>query len=307
MAEDVLGQRHFHAHEHGGPDDGVEPDDLLAHDVDVGGPVLVVIVVLVVEEAQSSGVVEEGVHPHVHHVAGVKVHRHAPGKAGTGDAQVLQAGIDEVFHHLVDAAAGLEEVGVLQQVPDPVGVLGQAEEIGFLLGVLDLPAAVGALAVHQLALRPEGLAGLAVLALVGALVDIALFVHLPEDLLNGGDMVIVGGADEAVVGDVHQLPQVLDALGTLHDAVHEFLGGDAGLGGLVLDLLAVLVGAGEEHDVIALQALVAGQGVGGHGAVGMADVELVGGVVNGGCDIEFLLFHEVSPFSRRLRMEERRY
>ena len=62
-----------------------------------------------------------------------------------------------------------------------------------------------------------------------------------------GTVVVVGGADEAVVGDVHQLPQVQDALGALHDVVHELLGGHSGRLGLVLDLLAVLVGAGQEH------------------------------------------------------------
>ena len=116
-------------------------------------------------------------------------------------------------------------------------------------------------------------------------------------------MVVVGGADEAVIGDVHQLPQVLDPLGTLHDAVHELLGGDAGLFGLVLDLLAVLVGAGEEHHVLALEPVIAGDGVRGHSAVGVADVQLVGGIVNGGGDIKLLLFHG-DLFPCPLRMEE---
>ena len=305
VAVHVLGQGHFHAHEHGGPDDGVEPDDLLAHKVDVGGPILVVIVIPVVHKAQGGGVVEQSVHPDVYHMARVKVHGNAPGEAGAADAQVLQAGLDEVVDHLVDPGAGLQEVGVLQQVADAVGILGQAEEIGLLLGVHDLAAAVGALAVHQLALGPEALAGLAVFALVGALVDVALFVHLTEDLLDGGTVVIIGGADEAVVGDVHQLPQVQDALGTLHDVVQELLGGLSGGLGLVLDLLAVLVGARQEQHVAAGEPLIAGHGIGGHGAVGVADVQLVRGVVNGCGDIEFLLFHgDLSPFPP-LRMEER--
>ncbi len=156
---------------------------------------------------------------------------------------------------------------------------------------MDGAAAVGAHAVLQLALGPEALAGGAVLALVGALVDVALFVHLLEDALDGGHVIVVGGADEAVVGNVHQLPQVLHAVLADDDPVHELLGRDAGGLGLLLDLLAVLVGAGEEHHVIALQALVAGDGVGGHGAVGVADVQIVRGVVNGGGDIKGLLFH----------------
>jgi len=274
----------------------VEADDLLAHDVIVRGPVLVVIVVLIVAEAQGGAVVEQGVHPHIDHMARVKVHGNAPGEAGAADAQILKTGLNEVIHHLVHAAAGLEEVRILQQVLHPVCVFAQAEEVCLLLGVVDLPAAVGALAVHQLALGPEGLAGGAVFALVGALVDVALVVHLLENLLDALHMVVVGGADEPVVGDVHQLPQVLHAPVSLYDVVHELLGSDAGLPGLGLDLLAVLVRAGEEHDVLAPQAVIPGQRVRGHRTVGVADVELVRGIVDGRCDIEFFLFHGILSF-----------
>ena len=291
VAVDVLGQGHIHAHQHGGPDNAVEADDLLAHDVVVGGPILVVVVIPVVVEAEGGAVVEQRVHPHIDHVAGVEVHGDAPLEAGAGDAQILQAGLDEVVHHLVHAGAGLEEIGVLQQMPDTVGVLAQAEEVRLLLGVLDLAAAVGALAVHQLALRPEGFAGGAVFALIGALVDVTLVVHGLEDLLHGGAVVVVGGADEAVVGDVHQLPQIEDAALALHDVIHELLGRHARLLRLRLDLLAVLVGAGEEHHVEALQTLIAGDGVRRHGAVAVTDVQLVGGVVDGRGDIKRLLLH----------------
>ena len=102
-------------------------------------------------------------------------------------------------------------------------------------------------------------------------------------------MIIVGSADEAVVGDVHQLPKILHAPLAFHDLVHELLGSDTGLVGLGLDLLSVLIGTGEEHDVKAVEALVAGDGVGCHGAVGVADVKLIRGVVDGGRDI--ILFH----------------
>ena len=191
----------------------------------------------------------------------------------------------------------MKQGDVSQQVLNAVGILAQTEEVCLLLGVVDLAAAVGTLAVHQLALRPEGLAGGAVLALIGALVDVAVVVHLLEDLLHGGAVIVVGGADEPVVGDVHQLPQIQHAPLALHDAVHEGLRRHAGLLRLRLDLLAVLVGAGEEHHVIALQALIAGDGVGGHGAVGVADVQLVRRIVNGRCDIKRLLLHgSLSPF-----------
>ena len=99
-------------------------------------------------------------------------------------------------------------------------------------------------------------------------------------------MVVIGGADEAVVADIQQLPQVFDGG---DDLVNVLLGGHAGIGGLILDLLAVLVGAGQEHDVIALHPLEAGQRVAGHGGVAVADVQLVAGVVDGGGDVKCLV------------------
>ena len=47
------------------------------------------------------------------------------------------------------------------------------------------------------------------------------------------------------VGQGLKLPQVFDGG---DDLIHVLLGGHACVGGLVLDLLAVLVGAGQEHD-----------------------------------------------------------
>ena len=43
--------------------------------------------------------------------------------------------------------------------------------------------------------------------------------------------------------------------------------------------------------------MVAGQGVSGNSAVGVADVKLVRGVVDGGGDIELLVFHGELSFS----------
>ena len=54
----------------------------------------------------------------------------------------------------------------------------------------------------------------------------------------------------------------------------------------MLDLQAVLIGAGEEEHVVAAHPLVPGHHVGGHGAVGVPDVQLVRGVVDRGGDIK---------------------
>jgi len=308
VAVDLFRQRHVHAHEHGGPDDRVEADDLLADKVHVGRPVLLIVVIAVVHEAERRRVVEEGVDPHVDDVARVERGRDAPGEGRARDAQILEAGVDEVVDHLVDAGLGLQEIRRGQQLAHAGGVLGEAEEIGLLLRVVDLAAAVGALAVLELALGPERLAGRAVLALVGALVDVAVLIHLFKDLLDGRHMVVVGRADEAVVGDVHELPEIEDALFSRDDVVDELLRRDAGGLGLGLDLLAVLVGAGQKHHVVAPHALVARHRVGRHRAVGVADVQLVAGIIDRRGDVEGFftgIAHVRDPLFCPLRMKER--
>ena len=290
VAEDALGQRQIEGHQHGGPEDGVEAEDLLAHHVQVGRPELVVVAVLLVAVAQRGDIVAQRIDPDVHGVLGVEGDGDAPLDGGAGDAGILQALLDE-GDHLVLPALGLDELGVLLvELEQTVGVLAGLEEVGLLVGLVDLAAALGALAVHQLAVGPEALAGLAVVADVLALVDVALLVELGEDLLAGLHVVVVGGADEAVVADVHQLPQVLDGGDDLIDVL---LRSHAGVGGLVLNLLAVLVGAGQEHDVAALHPLEACQRVAGHGGVAVADVQLVAGVIDRCGDVECLvLAHE---------------
>ena len=61
------------------------------------------------------------------------------------------------------------------------------------------------------------------------------------------------------------------------DAVHKLLRRDARLPGLFLDLLAVLVRAGEEHNVVAAHSLIPRDGVRRNRAVGVAYVQLVDG------------------------------
>ena len=99
----------------------------------------------------------------------------------------------------------------------------------------------------------------------------------------------IGGADEAVVSGVHQIPDVLDL--TCH-IVNILLGADAGSLGLLLDLLAMLVGAGLEIDIIACLPLVPGNGISQHDLIGIADVGLCGSVGNSrGNIIGFLFAH----------------
>ena len=101
---------------------------------------------------------------------------------------------------------------------------------------------------QQLVVGVVLLAADAVLAAVHVELDVAGVVAALQQLDHGDLVARLGGADEVVVGDVEPLPGVGELRG---DLVGELLRRLAdGLGGL-LDLEAVLVGAGEELDVVA--------------------------------------------------------
>src|SRR5690606_31602551 len=126
---------------------------------------------------------------------------------------------------------------------------------------------------------------------VGALVDVALVVKLLENLLHPALVPLLGGADEIVVGNVQALPQMLDPLDDGVDILQGFL---PCLGRRPLEVEAVLVGAREEPGVVTPQAVVSRQGVGGHRGVGVADVELVVGIVDRGRHVKSLPAQEAS-------------
>ena len=306
VAVDMLRQRLFEAHEHRGPDDRVEADDLLADDV-YRGPVFRIVVVFFVLIAEGRDIVGQRVEPDIDDMLRVERDGDAPGERRAGHTEILEARIDEVLDHLVDAGARLQIVGVDEQIAHTVGVFGEAEEVGLLLGVHHGAPAVGAAAVLQLRLGPEALARRAVFTLVRALIDVALVVHLLEDALDGLDMIVVGRADEAVVGNVHQLPEIQNALVALDDLVDELLRRDTRGLGLLFDLLAMLVRAGEEHHVLAAQAVIARDRVGRDGAVGVADVELCRRIVDRRCDIKCILFcHCISLFPASAEWKRRK-
>ena len=82
MGKDVLRNGLAYGHEHGGPDDAVEADDVLAHHVVLRRPATGVLVGhLGVAEAHRRGIVEQRVKPHVGDVLVIKWHGNAPVEA----------------------------------------------------------------------------------------------------------------------------------------------------------------------------------------------------------------------------------
>ncbi len=172
------------------------------------------------------------------------------------------------------------------------GILAHLEEVRFFLRGLHLSAAVGALAVLELRGREERFARHTVHAFIIALIDVALVVHVFENLLHLLDVIFVGGADKAVVRRADKVPQALDLA---RDVVDVFLRRDARRLGLFLDLLTVLVRAGLQIDVVALKALEARDAVGEDRFVGVSDVRLARCIGDRRGDVILLSHSSLSP------------
>lgn len=197
---------------------------------------------------------------------------------------------------LVLANLGADEVGMLVVILEElVAKLGELEEPVLLVHGAHLAAAVWALAIDEVTLGELGLARRAVVAVVGALVEVAVVVELLHEVLDALDVARLRRADEIVVGDLEVAPQ----LGELRDlAVAPLLRRHAMLGSRLGDLLAMLVHAGEEEDVAPVHACEARGGIGRDGSVRGADVRLAVDVVDGCGDVEAVFGHGISVLTR---------
>ena len=131
---------------------------------------------------------------------------------------------DEI-DHLILAAFRLDEFrAFLIELQETVAVFGKTEEIGLFLRPFDLAAAVRALAILELSLRPEGFAGGAIPAFVFALINFPFFIEGTENFLDRAHMIFIRRADEAVVADVEKFPEALEAC---DDLIHIFFWGNA--------------------------------------------------------------------------------
>ncbi len=287
MAKHLLRQGQTQGMEHNRPNNGVEADNFLAHQMHICRPVLVKQVLILTAVAQCRDVVGQRIQPHIYRVLGVKVHRNAPLDGGTADAQVIQAGLEEIIDHFVGTAGRLNELRMIVDILNqPILIFVQLKEIAFFPRLFHRPSTVRAFSVLELQLRPERLAGGAVPAFVLPLINISLIVQLLENLLHALHMALIRGADEIIIADVHQLPQILNAG---HDVVHISLGSHALILRLALNLLAVLIRTRQEIRIIAGHPLEASHGVSCRGTVCMADVQVITGVIDGRGDVKGLL------------------
>ena len=106
--EDLARELDVRRHQHRGPEDRVELEDVLADDVE-RRPERVRQVLALAREGQGRVVVQERVEPDVEDVALVPRHLDAPGQLGAAERDVVEAAVDE-RQRLVVAGARRHEV-----------------------------------------------------------------------------------------------------------------------------------------------------------------------------------------------------
>ena len=257
VAVDMLRQREIQRHQDRRPDERVETDDLFCHDMNVSRPVFLEIVIGVIPVAQSSNIVAQCIDPYIDDMLLIERYRNPPCKARSGDTEVFEARLDEVVDHLVYAGLRLEEISLLikKQCFELIGESRELEEICLFFRIYDFTSAFRAFSILQLALGPERLARRAVLSDILALIDVSLIVQSLEDILDRLHMIRIGGSDKTVICDIKAFPEFFEVG---NDSIHVLLRGHADFLCLLLDLLAMLIGTGQKHDIKTLHSLISG-------------------------------------------------
>mmetsp|Transcript_13021 Transcript_13021/g.35492 ORF Transcript_13021/g.35492 Transcript_13021/m.35492 type:complete len:485 (+) Transcript_13021:1374-2828(+) len=286
--DDALGQRLAGTHQHRGPDDRMEPTDVLADDVHVSGPKSAQRLGLV-GPIHAADVVAQRIEPDVHDVR-LPIHRifgagHAPVEAATADGEVAHLHATKALEDLAPVLGGLDELlVVLDVLDDSRGVLREPEEkTGFAHLLQRHPRArVLEVPLRGLLVRDEALLPNEVPALVVVEVDVAsvlaLHPHRPRHLF----VLRRGGAHVEVVGHLEPLVEGLEAQGvSVADVDRRHVLALRGL----RDLLAMLVRARHVEDVLAHHAVEAREDIRGERLVGMAHVRPAIAVVDRGGDV----------------------
>ena len=200
-------------------------------------------------------------------------HPDAPVEGGARDREVLQAAAHET-RDFVQAFLRQHVVRPLVEVEQLLLVGRELEEIALLLDPFDRRAGLGGEALFLLVevglvLGVIGLVAHRIPAGIFAEIDVAVLLHAPPDRFRRPVVALLGGADEVVVRAIEPLHHGLEQR---HVAVEQLPRRQAFACRGLLHLLAVLVGAGEEEHVIAVEPHEAGDGVGGDRLVGVADM-----------------------------------
>ena len=284
MGRDALRQRQSRCHQECRPIHAMETHNLFADHVHVGRPEFVVLARVGRAVSQSGDVVRQRVEPDIDHMLWVIRHRNAPRKGAAADREIAQAALHE-GEHFITTRLGSDEFGLLGVKLDKAILKGREfEKIILLFNGFGGAAAFGAgraraNRIHIELVRDAVLAG--VVALVN---ETGILDALPQSL-HALLMARRGGADVIVVTQPHAVPQRAEFGG---DLIGKLLRRFARCLRRPLDLLPMLVSAGEEPCVVTQHAVPAGNCVARNRGIGVPDVGMRIDVINRSRDVELL-------------------
>mmetsp|Transcript_3056 Transcript_3056/g.7007 ORF Transcript_3056/g.7007 Transcript_3056/m.7007 type:complete len:351 (-) Transcript_3056:163-1215(-) len=265
----LAGERHVGRQQHGRPVNRVEPEDVLADDVNVARPPpfdgrLERCLLTVSDEGRD--VAKKGIKPHVNHLILVLGDRDAPLDGRAGDGEVGDPAVDPPLDLVVPEGWLHKARVLLVKLLQGVLILAQAEKVVLLLPhgrrlAVNLAAVVHAVDRLHLVISQVGLAPHAIVSTVVLFVDVSLVPHALEELLDNRLVLAVGGADEGVVVDGQLPPQLLE-LGD--NPVYKLLGLHPFVAGRCCNFLAVFIRPGDKGCLVALEPLVCSNHVSRH-------------------------------------------
>src|SRR5680860_631183 len=269
-------------HQYSGPDNAVELEDILGHDVVVGRPKAIP-EILITGKGQSAQVVDQSIHPNVDDLFFVPRHRDAPVQGSPRNGDILQTLINE-GKCLVVSVGGADEIWIRSVMLGKTILIGrETEEVILLFHIGGQRTMVGTEAVYQVILRVVRLALRAIETLVATGIDISIIVATTQKLLNELLMLRIRGTDEEIIGSVHPLCHVSELA---HHVIRMLPGTDPSLLCRLSNLAAVLIRAGQEEDIITQLPVETSQHVSRYCSVGVTYVRSIVHIVDWGSGVE---------------------
>ena len=122
-------------------------------------------------------------------------------------------------------------------------------------------------------------------SLIFTLINIPIIIDLLQNRLNDFNMPILRCADEVIIFDLKLFPQLQKSQSEL---IAVLLRRNIAAFCSLLDLLPVLIQAGQEKNLTTRIAMKAGKHISQYRGISMPDMRFIIYVINGGCDVEFI-------------------
>ncbi len=294
MDHDLLRHGEVRRHQEGRPVDGVEPRDVLADDMGIRGPEAGARRIGI-GKARGGEIVGQRVHPDIHHVLRIARNRDAPVEGGAADRKIVQTALHKGNDLVLVMLRNDEIRPLLVEAQQAIRIGREPEEVAFLFHPFDrragLDGKAAAVALLCFVLAVVGLVAHRVPAGILRQIDVALGGHPAPDLLNGNAVPLRRRAQDVVGAGVQFVAHVLKLL---RRAIGKGHGRQPFPGCRLLHLLTVLIHAGDEKNVIAIETLEPRNGIRGNPLIGVADVRRAIGIGYGRGRVELRFRHVAS-------------